>query len=202
MSDRAKYLLVQYVTVARVPLAIVTAVLLQYAQALRPLGYLVVAILLVQELTDIVDGLLARRLGMSSRFGALFDPYCDSMARLITFFGLASAGLCGYWLFMLMALRDISVSYIRIMCILSGKQIAARFSGKTKAWVQGLGAIVLAALYVFAAPAGTPLIQVTRDQITVPAWTPQAITIVIAAITLWSLLDYFKAARQPAPQKS
>lgn len=186
MSGKAKYMLVQYLTVARVPLAILAAVLLQFAVPERPLAYVVVAVLIVCELTDIFDGLVARRLGMSSRFGSLFDPYCDSVSRLIIFFGLAMRlgdwrpGLQLHWLVLLMALRDISVAYIRIMCILSNRPVQARFSGKTKAWVQGLGAILLAALY-----AATPRVA---------DWVPWAIAGLVAGVTVWSLVDYFGAA--------
>jgi CDP-diacylglycerol--glycerol-3-phosphate 3-phosphatidyltransferase len=184
-------MLVQYVTVARIPLATAVAILLQFAAPYTALAWAVVGILIVQELTDMFDGHLARTLGASSRFGSLFDPYCDSMARLITFFGLAAApssmvtvSLCPYWLFLLMALRDVSVAYIRIMCILSGKQVGARASGKTKAWAQGLGAILLVVILA----AGWSGEQAE--------WARRIIVYAIAAITLWSLLDYFDAARQ------
>jgi len=186
MSEKARYLLVQYVTVARVPLAMVAAVVLYVARPLEWPSYVVVALLAVCELTDIFDGLLARRLGSSSRFGALFDPYCDSMSRLIIFFGLAARGLCPHWLFLVMALRDVSVAYIRIMYILSGKQPGARLSGKAKAWAQGLGALVLAGLWAFAETRGFG-----------SHWAPTTVVILIALVTLWSLLDYFDAARQP-----
>ena len=188
----AKYLLVQYVTVARVPLAALAGILLYYGESGSGLALAVVVLLGVCELTDIIDGLLARRLGMSSRFGSLFDPYCDSMSRLIIFFGLASKGLCPMWLFLLMALRDISVTYLRIMYILAGASPAARLSGKAKAWAQGLGAILLAAFYACA-----DVRYAATDAVGFARWVPLAIVALIAAITLWSLLDYADAARRP-----
>jgi len=182
-------MLVQNVTFVRIPLAATAGVLFHRAAPRDAMAVAVVALLGLCELTDIFDGLLARRLGAESRFGSLFDPYCDSMSRLIIFFGLASRGLCPWWLFLLMALRDVSVAYIRIMYILSGKRAAARLSGKAKAWAQGLGAILLAALWAFAV---IPLEDFRFGR----TWPPTAIVVLIAAITLWSLLDYFGAAQR------
>ena len=190
MSGKARYMLVQYVTVARIPLAATAAALLYTAQPFSALAAVVVALLCVSELTDIVDGLLARRLGASSRFGSLFDPYCDSISRLVIFFGLAAKGLCPAWLFLVLALRDVSVAYIRIMFVLSGRRASARLSGKAKAWAQGLGAILLAALWAFADTSGF-----ARH------WAPTAIVLAVAAVTVWSLLDYFGASQQKPDQR-
>ena len=197
MSGKGHYLLVQYVTVARIPLAMAVAVLLQFAEARKTLAFVVIGLLVVQELTDLFDGWLARRLGASSLFGSLFDPYCDSIARLITFFGLASAGMCHSWLFLLLAVRDVSVAYIRIMCILKGLQVAARVSGKLKALAQGLGAIILVVLFAFGGPSGVKM----PWSATGLEHAPLVIEILIALVTLWSLLDYFKAARQNSAGK-
>ena len=191
MSGNSRYMLVQYVTVARIPLAISVAVLLQFAAAKEPLAFVVIGLLVVQELTDMFDGWLARRLGASSRFGSLFDPYCDSIARLITFFGLAAAGMCDSWLFLLLAVRDVSVAYIRFMCILKGLQVAARVSGKLKALAQGIGAIVLVVLFSFGGPVGVKKPWLAEGV----EHAPLVIEILIAVVTFWSLLDYFKAAR-------
>lgn len=197
MSGKSRYLLVQYVTVARIPLSATAGVFLWFSQPGQWQAALVVGLLVICELTDIFDGLLARRLGASSRFGALFDPYCDSISRLVIFFGLASKGLCPMWLFLVMALRDVSVAYIRIMYILSGKRPSARFSGKTKAWVQGLGAIALATLYAY-----SNLNLAAGDFQFAQHWMPTSIVLLVAAVTLWSLLDYFGASQQKDPPAS
>jgi len=191
MSGKTRYMLVQYITVARIPLSSAAGLLLWYSEPERLLASIVVGLLVICELTDIFDGHLARKLGASSRFGALFDPYCDSISRMIIFFGLATKGLCPMWLFLIMALRDVSVAYIRIMYILSGRKPSARLSGKTKAWVQGLGAIALAVLYAYSG------LRLDRGDFAFWAhWMPTAIVLLVAAVTLWSLLDYFGASQQ------
>ncbi len=200
MSDKHKYLLVQYVTVARIPIAAAAAWLLQPAGPGTALVWVVVGLLVLSELTDMFDGMLARKLGMSSRFGALFDPYCDSVSRMIIFFGLAMKGLCPYWLFLLMALRDVSVAYIRIMNVLNGRKVGARHSGKAKAWAQGLGAIILGTLFAAwdMAPYGTRFLE--GQHIDLRHWAPTVVVALVALVTLWSLLDYFDAARRREPE--
>jgi phosphatidylglycerophosphate synthase len=100
--------------------------------------------------------------------------------------------MCDNWLFLLLAVRDVSVAYIRIMCVLKGLQVAARVSGKLKALAQGLGAIILVALFSFGGPVGVKMPWIANGL----EHAPLIIEILIALVTFWSLLDYFKAAQQ------
>ena len=115
----------------------------------------------------------------------MFDPYCDSVARLIVFFALASAELVPLWLPAVMAIRDVSVAYVRMLCMHTGRKVAARFSGKLKAAVQGAGAIVF--MTMFAWPALDALAGQLRP----------VLAAVIAAVTLWSGVDYLIGALKP-----
>lgn len=185
MTARAKFLLVQFCTGSRVLLAGGFVVVLLTASSGSVGAWAAVGLLAIIELTDFLDGTLARRLGAASRFGELFDPYCDSIARLIVFFALASANLVPLWLPALMAIRDVSVAYVRILCMHTGRKVAARFSGKLKAIVQGAGAIVFATMLAWPALAalagpGRPILAA-----------------VIAAVTLWSAADYLIGALKP-----
>lgn len=74
-----------------------------------PLGFLIVititpyprlAFLLIVAsiVTDGIDGALARHLGRSSPFGALWDNFCDHVREIVVIAGLAWAGaLGGFW---------------------------------------------------------------------------------------------------------
>ena len=184
MNPRARQIPVIVVTASRVPLAAAAAVLLVRGRMSGLEPWVVLCLLALIEATDVFDGILARRLGVAGLFGELFDPYCDSIARLLTYFGLASAGLCPWWLVLLMAVRDVSVAYVRITLILSGRKAAARFSGKLKAIAQGAGGIALAA--VFAIGPLAPRLELRRLS-PIIAW-------LVAAATAWSLVDYSVAA--------
>lgn len=189
MTRKHRQAVVIAVTVVRVPLAAVAAGLLHVAGAGSAAAWAVVGLLLAVEITDMSDGILARRWGVVSRFGELLDPYCDSVSRLITYFGLAAGGLAPWWLLLVMALRDVSVSYIRIKCILDGRKVAARLSGKLKAIVQGTAASVLVLSLAVRPLAESEHVGLLRG----------AAVGLVAAVTCWSLLDYFVAAVRPRP---
>jgi CDP-diacylglycerol--glycerol-3-phosphate 3-phosphatidyltransferase len=186
MTTRAKFLLVQFCTGSRVLLAGGVVAVLATVSAGAAGAWAAVGLLAIIELTDFLDGTLARRLGATSRFGELFDPYCDSVARLIVFFALASADLVPLWLPAVMAIRDVSVAYVRILCMHTGRKVAARFSGKLKAVVQGAGAIAL--VMTAAIPALADVGGGFIRHVAVGA---------IAAITAWSAVDYLLGALRP-----
>ncbi len=175
----SRHLLVQVLTAVRVPLAIAFALVLP-GSAAEPSGYLVcLALLVLQEASDVLDGALARRLGVVSRWGQMFDPFADSVSRLIVYWALAQAGLTLAVLPLLMALRDVTVAYSRLMVAGRGGSVSARLSGKIKAWVQGLGAMILvsAPLYPWA---------------TLP--TPATVSWIVLLVTTASAVEYVHAA--------
>src|SRR5690606_15897420 len=119
-----RYVLVQVVTLARVPLAIALAVILQSNESLT-MGVLVACsvLLAISEVTDFLDGQLARRLGVVSETGAMLDPYSDSVSRLIVYWSLAQRDLTLSFVPLVMAVRDVTVAYCRITWVRQGKSV-------------------------------------------------------------------------------
>lgn len=115
----------------------------------------------------------------------MLDPYSDSVSRLIVYFGLGQTGLVHPVLVLIMALRDVSVSYCRILLTQSGRSVAAMLSGKIKAVVQAVGAYAaLLSLHL-------PLLTQNARAPEIVRWT---ITIVVGLVTLWSVGQYAQAA--------
>lgn len=79
-----------------------------------PLGWLVLreqyqwalVVGLLAGVTDALDGLLARRLGALSRFGAALDPLADKVLITVAFLCFAQAGLIPWYLAIAVILRD------------------------------------------------------------------------------------------------
>src|SRR5262245_38149669 len=185
-TDRASFLLVQAVTLARVPLAVLFAVWLFLCDRSGMQPFLAGLVLLLGEITDFLDGLLARQLGVVSEWGAMLDPYADSVARLVAYWALAQVGLAHPLTPLVMAVRDVTVAYCRIVLTRSGRSVSAKWSGKVKAWVQGFGAFVL--LFTPVYPAG---------------WGPWVVLIaswVVIVATAASSLEYIAAAVRAARQ--
>ena len=143
-------------------------------------GLWAVGMLILCELTDAFDGMLARATGAVSNFGKIFDPFSDSVYRLSAFLALLMAGLFPWWAFMALLFRDVAVAYIRVFEATHGNIRAARISGKVKAIVQGGGLILLALIGVYAGELDAGLINTV-------SWVA---IIAIVGVTLWSLVDY------------
>jgi CDP-diacylglycerol--glycerol-3-phosphate 3-phosphatidyltransferase len=137
------FLLVQSITLARIPLGVAIAAILAAFEPGRRVALACAALLLAMELTDLLDGFLARRLGVVSEWGALLDPYADSVSRVVVFWALARANLAMAAVPLVMACRDVTVANCRVVWTRLGASCSARWSGKAKAVTQGVGAFVL-----------------------------------------------------------
>lgn len=100
-------------------------------------------IVILMELTDLLDGFAARRRRQVTAFGKLLDPYADSIYRL-------TAYICFLWRDMIPLIpmvvlfyRDMTISMTRILWGKSGVSLAARVTGKIKAWFQALGIVFI-----------------------------------------------------------
>ncbi len=143
-------------------------------------GLWAVGLLIVCELTDALDGMLARRLGAVSNFGKIFDPFADSIYRLTAFLTLLMAGLFPWWAFLALLFRDVAVAYVRVFEATHGHVRGARVSGKVKAVIQGGGLILLTALGVYGS-------QLSATLFSSVLW---AVHLAIVGVTVWSLIDY------------
>jgi CDP-diacylglycerol--glycerol-3-phosphate 3-phosphatidyltransferase len=179
-SLKERSLLVNVVTGSRVVLAIGVAALSPWSKDARWAILVVTGLVVLVELTDLVDGYLARLHGVVSEWGKMFDPYSDSVARLTIYWSLAVIGRCWVFLPLVMAVRDVTVSYARILLTRQGRSVAARWTGKLKAWVQGVGALLLISGPLWWGGAGLVTIY--------------AVSACVLLITAASMVDYAAAA--------
>lgn len=201
---------------------------------------LLVAIILIaySELTDMLDGYLARRDNCITSLGKLLDPLSDSISRFIYFFAFGYMGLFPLWLVVILFVRDIIVAYIRTYMSLMGIAMGARWSGKAKALVQFGGQyLLLYALLVLYMNQGQsyseeylqmmtiigtlstfailhllkvkgnyywyslagyvafliPFYSINKFDITLDTTYSTGVMVIVAAVTLWSLVDYIAA---------
>ncbi|MDD3981916.1 MAG: CDP-diacylglycerol--glycerol-3-phosphate 3-phosphatidyltransferase [Spirochaetia bacterium] len=138
------------VTLSRIFLAPVFFILYRYSLLpALPTVILLWLLFIVIELSDLVDGQLARGANMVSDFGKLFDPFADVLARVTYFICFAFDGIMPLWIFLIILYREFSILFLRMM--LSGRGIAmgARPGGKLKAglyMVSGLSALLYSSL--------------------------------------------------------
>jgi len=136
------YILIQSMTILRIPIAIIFAVVFLTSQYSFSTLLWSVVLLLIVETTDLVDGIFARRHSLVSEYGAMLDPFADSLSRLIIYWSLSVQGLVVFLVPLCMAIRDITVAYARILLARKNLSVSARRSGKIKAIVQAIGSFL------------------------------------------------------------
>lgn len=146
-------------------------------------GIVAAAILaLVLELTDILDGYVARKYGQVTDFGKLYDPFSDAFTRYTLFLGFFAVGAAKLWMIIAIFYRDAAVNFFRQVAATRNVVVSARGSGKIKAIVQGVGTqIIFIALVVKRLGPDWAWVE------PIPYWT----MFVITMVTLASLVDYF-----------
>ena len=144
----------------------------------------------VFEMTDLLDGYVARHFRQSSSLGKLIDPLADSVSRFSVFLAFTTEQSVRRqpWPVLLIVLifyRDAIVAYTRTFAAASGVVLAARTSGKLKAVVQGTGILFFVALR-----AGSCFWESLRQY---RATAFYGVMIPIVLVTVWSGLDYVRA---------
>jgi CDP-diacylglycerol--glycerol-3-phosphate 3-phosphatidyltransferase len=113
------------------------------------LPYILMGLLAISELSDAFDGFLARRYNQVTDLGKVLDPMADSIARISVFltFTLDPVNLPMPLIFIFLY-RDSVVSTLRTICALKGFALAARTSGKIKAVIQAIAALIVLILMI------------------------------------------------------
>lgn len=127
--------------------------------------------------TDIIDGRLARKHNLVTKFGKLMDPIADKLLMFAGFIMLGYIGRVSPIATIIVMARELLVSGLRMVAVDGNKVIAASILGKLKTVLQCI-AVATALLWV--------------DWFGVDAFPLDQVLIWISvAVTLWSGIDYF-----------
>jgi CDP-diacylglycerol--glycerol-3-phosphate 3-phosphatidyltransferase len=100
------------------------------------------AISIVSEITDLIDGKVARSRKEVSDFGKLFDPFADVLARITYFLCFVVTGVLPVVLFLVVLYREFGIQFLRILMMKKGIAMGARKGGKIKAVTYMLAGLV------------------------------------------------------------
>lgn len=163
-------------------LLLIPVVVALYYSSISNAEVLAAVLFTIASVSDWLDGYLARRLNLSSEFGAFLDPVADKLLVVAVLVMLASV----YPVLLLPTLviisREILISALREWMAARGQRgaVAVAFIGKLKTTFQMLALI--------------GLILVQQDS---PQWLFNAsfgLLLVAAFLSLWSMLVYFSKA--------
>ncbi len=139
------------------------------------------------EISDFLDGMLARKYEQVTDFGKLMDPFADSISRFTIYLCFLGAGLAPIWMIAVFFYRDVLVSVIRVFSIKSGVVVSARRSGKIKAWIQAISIFTVLFVLVFNHLNYFQTLLTPKSS----SFIIQGAITLAMLVTLWSALDYW-----------
>lgn len=133
-------------------------------------------IFLLAALTDLMDGIIARRTNRITVTGAMLDPVADKLLMSGAFISLAELGAAPAWMVFLIIAREFAVTGLRLVAMERNIPIAANRWGKAKTTSQ----VIAVSLLIFS----------LRFQWWVPLanlalWVSVALTVISMVIYFW-----------------
>ena len=139
-------------------------------------NWLAAIVFFLADMTDIIDGAVARKYGLVTNFGKLMDPIADKLLFCSAFIYLTAAGSMSPLVCVIFIGREFIISGFRLIAVMNGAVIAAGKLGKIKATVQ-----VIAILFTLTGNPVFSLIGIPFDRICMD---------VAVVFTIWSAVDY------------
>jgi len=99
----------------------------------------------VAALTDLLDGMIARRRGQVSTLGTLLDPIADKLLISAALISLVELRLVPAWMVVVIVGRELAVSGLRSIAAAEGYTIEVSELGKTKMVMQVIAVSLLLA---------------------------------------------------------
>ncbi len=134
--------------------------------------YIALGIFIVASLTDLLDGMIARKYDLVTNFGKFMDPLADKLLVCSALICLIELDRIPSWMVIIIIAREFIISGFRLVASDNGVVIAAGYWGKIKTTFQ----MIMVCLMI----ANITAIQLVTD---VVAWIAVILTVV-------SLVDY------------
>jgi CDP-diacylglycerol--glycerol-3-phosphate 3-phosphatidyltransferase len=112
-------------------------------------GFWACLVFTAAAITDVLDGYLARKLGVVSVLGKFLDPLADKLIVMAALVWLVPMGRISAWVVVLLLAREISVTGLRSVAASEGVVISAGHEGKTKTALQMIGIVAMVLGYPY-----------------------------------------------------
>ncbi len=87
----------------------------------------------VAELSDLLDGKIARKCNLVTDLGKVMDPFADTLTHITYFVCFLSLSIMPLWAFILIMWREFSILFVRMLLAkYAGKAMPANIFGKAK----------------------------------------------------------------------
>ncbi|MDO6388248.1 MULTISPECIES: CDP-diacylglycerol--glycerol-3-phosphate 3-phosphatidyltransferase [Uliginosibacterium] len=172
-----------------IPLVLAVYYLPQDVLSQHHQNMLACALFVVAAVTDWFDGWLARKLGLTSAFGAFLDPVADKLMVCAALVLLVWLDRCNAVLAFIIVGRELTISALREWMAQLGKtkSVAVSFIGKLKTAAQMIA---------------IPMLLYYDDLLGLPIRRMGSVLMVVAVVlTLWSMVYYMRRAMQVLNEK-
>ena len=132
------------------------------------------AVFLFAALTDVLDGIIARRQKLVTRLGKLLDPAADKILTSAAFISLVEMGRAAAWIVVVIVAREFAISTLRSVAASQNQVIAASWSGQAKTVTQ----VIAISLLIF------------QDNLGDLAWTGTVALWAALVISVYSGIEY------------
>ena len=147
--------------------------------------WVALVVFLVAAYTDHLDGKIARRDGLITDFGKIWDPIADKFLTLGSFVVLSIVGHLPWWFTILVAVRELGITWMRSRLLARGIVVAANSGGKAKTVSQMMLIAVLLVPWDVLTGVDQALTHIIGLRIVV--W---GLIAVVLTLTLWSGFVY------------
>jgi CDP-diacylglycerol--glycerol-3-phosphate 3-phosphatidyltransferase len=145
---------------------------------------------IASEITDLLDGKIARSRHETSDFGKLFDPFSDTLVRITYFLCFVIDGMLPSFLLLIVLYREFGIQFLRNLLLKKGIIQGARRIGKVKALAYMItGAVTLLGVSVKTLALGDGLFSLLHTA----GIGSFAVAVILALV---SFLDYLKVYRK------
>jgi CDP-diacylglycerol--glycerol-3-phosphate 3-phosphatidyltransferase len=133
-------------------------------------------IFLLAALTDLLDGIIARRTNRITVTGAMLDPIADKLLMSAAFISLVGLDLAPAWIVFCIVAREFAVTGLRMVALERGVPISANQWGKAKTTAQ----VVAVSLLIIGHRLGQ-----WRVLSTIALWIALILTMISMLIYFW-----------------
>ena len=134
-------------------------------------------IFIVASLTDLLDGMIARRYGLVTTFGKFMDPLADKLLVCTAMIALIEMKRIPAWIVIIIIAREFIISGFRLIAAEHGTVIAASYWGKFKTTFQMIMIILM-------------IIEPILVLLGMPVLVIDVIMYIALILTVISLIDY------------
>ena len=144
---------------------------------------------LIGAVTDYLDGWYARKYEMVTALGRFFDPLADKVLTTAAYLGFVLLGIADLWMLIVIILRDMITTLLRVYADSVKQPIVTSFSAKTKTFLQMVYIIYILILYFIKSLEKQNDWAIVANRL-LHSDSTYYIMLALTLFTIWTAIDY------------